>query len=318
MNWFAKFFGHNTSEQISQPTALTAESTPNASPSPYGGLWTDRPDAAAQIATLNGATTEEQQRLLYWIERGFVVIPNVLSLSQCDTVVADVAVAVERGSRQMAYWKEGVKHIHAAHPSHLMEFECKVLDVHATIASARDAIFAPKLARFLELIFDAKATAFQTLYLERGSEQGVHQDTAFVYVDPPLDFAATWIALEDIQEGSGELEYYPGSHRLPHTLFGEKQTKAFEPSDPIAGRYADYLHEKCAAAGLTLERFRPKKGDALVWAADLVHGGAPRTVLTTRRSLVTHYCPIYRKPPYANAGLQTTIHGSGHFWLSQT
>jgi phytanoyl-CoA hydroxylase len=318
MNWFAKLFGKSATQREPHPTASTNESMPSAPPGPYGGLWTDRPDAATQVTAMTDATTEEQQRLLHWIERGFVVIPSVLSAHQCDDVVADVAAAVEQGSRQMAYWKEGVKHIHAAHPSHLMEFECKVLDVHATIASARDAMFAPKLARFLELVFDAKATAFQTLYLERGSEQGVHQDTAFVYVDPPLDFAATWIALEDIQEGSGELEYYPGSHRLPHTLFGEKQTKAFEPSDPIAARYADYLHEKCAVAGLTLERFRPKKGDALVWAADLVHGGAPRTVMTTRRSLVTHYCPVHRKPPYASVGLQTTLHNSGHFWLSQT
>jgi phytanoyl-CoA hydroxylase len=256
--------------------------------------------------------------LSHWIEKGFVVIPHAPNVDQCDGVVFDIAATVERGERQIAYWRDGVKHIHAAHPSHLMEFEAKVLDVHATVRSARDATFAPKLGRFLELVFRAKAVAFQTLYLERGSEQGVHQGTAFVYVEPPLDFAASWIALEDIQEGSGELEYYPGSHRLSHTLFGAKQTKAFDQSDPIAGRCADYLHEKCASAGLAIERFRPKKGDAPVWAADLVLGGAARKLMTTRRSLVTHYCPEYRRPPYATTGLTLQVHDSGHFWLSQT
>jgi phytanoyl-CoA hydroxylase len=318
MNWFTKLF-RNDVATASLPQSLPTNTSPESSPpNPFGGLWTDQLDATKRLTTFINATEQEKTLLTHWIEKGFVVIPNVLSASQCDSVVADVSVAVANGSRQMAYWKDGVKHIHAAHPSHLMEFECKVLDVHATIASAGDALFAPKLARFLELVFAAKAVAFQTLYLERGSEQGVHQDTAFVYVDPPLDFAASWIALEDIREGSGELEYYPGSHRLPHTLFGEQQTKAFVASDPIAARYTDYLHEKCKTAGLTLQRFLPKKGDALIWAADLVHGGAPRNAMITRRSLVTHYCPAHRKPPYASAALQPNVHDSGHFWLSQT
>jgi phytanoyl-CoA hydroxylase len=305
-------------KRTTAPQPVVARAHDKEPSAPFGGFWTDRADALDVLQSNGELGGDEYALLSHWIDKGFVVIPSVLSDAQCDEVVADIARAVEQGSRQIAYWKDGTKYIRAAHPSHLMEFEAKVLDVHATIPSARDALFAPKLASFLESVFCAKAVAFQTLYLERGSEQGVHQDTAFVYVDPPLDFAATWIALEDIVEGSGELEYYPGSHRLPHTLFGTKQTKAFDTADPIANRYADYLHEKCKSAGLSIERFRPKKGDALVWAADLVHGGAIRSLNTTRRSLVTHYCPHHRRPPYANDSSLVQAHDSGHFWLSQT
>jgi phytanoyl-CoA hydroxylase len=319
VNWFFELL---RGKRETQTPAISLDRAVAIDPSEpvdrFGGLWTDRLDAQERLVSLADIDTTERDLLLKWISHGYVVIPNVLQPSDCDRVVQEIGRAIDERSRQMAYWKEGVKHIHASDRERLMEFECKVLDVHATMASVRNAVFAPKLARFLELIFRTKATAFQTLYLERGSEQGVHQDTAFVYVDPPLDFAASWIALEDIKEGSGELEYYPRSHRLPHTLFGVQQTKAFVPVDPIALRYTDYLHEKCRDAGLVLERFLPKKGDALVWAADLVHGGAPRTSATTRRSLVTHYCPVHRKPPYANAGQTPAQHESGHYWLSQT
>jgi len=34
-----------------------------------------------------------------------------------------------------------------------------------------------------------------------------------------MEFAASWIALEDIQPGSGELEYYKGSHKLDDYVF---------------------------------------------------------------------------------------------------
>ena len=50
--------------------------------------------------------------------------------------------------------------------------------------------------------------------------------------------------------------------------------------------------------GLKKEIFRPKKGDALIWSADLVHGGSPIVEQNTRRSFVTHWCPVSADPMY--------------------
>jgi len=53
---------------------------------------------------------------------------------------------------------------------------------------------------------------------------------------------------------------------------------------------------------LTLQRFLARKGDALIWAADLAHGGSPITdPRLTRRSLVTHYTPESTAPAYFRA-----------------
>ena len=68
------------------------------------------------------------------------------------------------------------------------------------------------------MIFDDSPLLFQSLSFEKGSQQGMHQDTAYIVVDSPLELAASWIALQDVEPGSGELMYYEGSHRLPEYL----------------------------------------------------------------------------------------------------
>ena len=121
------------------------------------------------------------------------------------------------------------------------------------------------------------------------------------------------------RSGSGELIYYPGSHRLPDMLFGQPPGKALLPGDPASDTYSARLAQHCEAAGLKLEHFLPRRGDALVWTADLVHGGSARHTQATRRSLVTHYCPAHRRPPYARGTqLKPTQVVGGHYVLSQT
>ena len=129
------------------------------------------------------------------------------------------------------------------------------------------------------------AVAFQTLYFEKGSEQSLHQDTAFVYVNEPQEFLATWIALEDVKDGAGELIYYPASHKLPEKLFAGG-TEALLPNDPHSSSYSADLVSRCTQAGLAERRFLPKKGDVLFWAADLAHAGAPRATSDTRRRTI--------------------------------
>jgi ectoine hydroxylase-related dioxygenase (phytanoyl-CoA dioxygenase family) len=69
--------------------------------------------------------------------------------------------------------------------------------------------------------------------------------------------------------------------------------------DPDHSRYLQSLHEKAAEMGLERKKFQPKKGDALIWSADLAHGGSQeREPGSSRLSLVTHYCPANLAPAY--------------------
>jgi len=142
----------------------------------------------------------------------------------------------------------------------------------------------------------------QSLSFESGSAQGFHRDTMYVIVDPPLALAASWIALEDVQPGSGELSYYEGSHALPGLLFHEDTYKSWHPTrDGIEehDRLSYELIDRCEEAGLPQRTLMAKEGEILIWSADLAHAGLPiEDTSLTRRSLVGHYCPEWAVPKY--------------------
>ena len=139
-----------------------------------------------------------------------------------------------------------------------------------------------------------------------------HQDTAYVVVDTPTLLAATWIALQDIEEGSGELAYYDPSHRLPHYIFSNDS----KHSDGDTADYPRDIEAACQARQLAHRRLLAKKGDVFFWTADLAHRSHPLVLRpdTPRLSCVTHYCPAtsmphwFREPdkrgiePYWDAG----------------
>jgi len=103
--------------------------------------------------------------------------------------------------------------------------------------------------------------------------------------------------MEDVQPGTGELHYYAGSHRIREFLFGGDK-KSMPDDGQQHEELLKHLIDECERQGLKHEVFRPKKGDALIWSADLVHGGSPITVAGTRRSFVTHWCPVSAEPMY--------------------
>ena len=84
---------------------------------------------------------------------------------------------------------------------------------------AKEILLQNELSQFLKLCFEVPPLLFQSLSFIKGSNQGIHQDTAYVVTDQPMKLIASWIALEDINPGSGELEFYPQSHRYDEFLF---------------------------------------------------------------------------------------------------
>ena len=175
----------------------------------------------------------------------------------------------------------------------------KALDLHWLSQPIRDLVFAGPLREFLELIFERRALASQSLTFLRGSSQGYHQDTVYVPFSLPTQFAASWVALEDVTPGGGELTYFPGSHRVPEYLYGDRFKTLWDAQrmlrrNSLREEMADYsekLEGRSRMAGLSPKSFMAKKGDVLLWHADLAHGGLPIDVNKTRASVVTHYCP---------------------------
>ena len=172
-----------------------------------------------------------------------------------------------------------------------------LFDLYVNFASARAVCLHKRISRFLTLVFDTKPVACQQLLFQRSNGHRVHQDTSVVAVEDPMLMAATWIALQDVVEGSGELAFYDKSHRLPHYLFKDG-TKRMNFDDDDQDLYVAELDAACRRESMTYERFLAKKGDVFFWTADLVHRSHPRTLPddTSRLSCVTHYHPTTTTP----------------------
>ena len=67
----------------------------------------------------------------------------------------------------------------------------------------------------LSTLYGRKAWPFQTLNFPLGTQQHYHSDAVHFSSVPERFMCGVWVALEDIGEEQGPLEYYPGSHAWP-------------------------------------------------------------------------------------------------------
>jgi phytanoyl-CoA hydroxylase len=269
----------------------------------FDTLWIDSPDAhdVLERKTANGEVDDALgQQLSDLIDKGFAVIPGAISGELADQVSAEIS-SVSESPKHFIARRERQAY---AHPTSevFKDPTFRLIDFHVNSKLVHKANYSEPISRLLSAAFTEPANAFQCLTFIHGSQQNMHQDGAYVVVSEPLKFLASWIALEDVQEGSGELMYYAGSHKLDDYIFGE-DSKSWNPKKhgkEIHKTYLDTLTERCEKAGCKEEFFLPKKGDALIWASDLVHGGSKMKNDLTRRSIVTHYCPKSVIPNFNN------------------
>ena len=276
--------------------------------SAFGGLWTDLDNAEAIVAgkvAIGDILPAEARLVVDWIRNGFVILHNAVSIAAIDAALLDFEAAYDgRLGCKMSFSDSEGFHLEEASRAHVRKAHAKLLDLHNVSQTVQRIIFVDAVSRFLQVLFNRPAVAFQSLGFYYGSQQHSHHDYAFVRVSSPLEFVASWIALEDIYPGSGELEYYPGSHLLPPYMFADKRIWV-EHEDPELweGTFSKNLHQRAREAGLSMQRFIAKKGDILMWSAGLIHGGSPlMDAILTRKSLVTHYCPADQQPMFAYKG----------------
>ena len=174
-------------------------------------------------------------------------------------------------------------------------------DVHAIAANAGVIALLGKL-------YGRPAFPFQTLNFPVGTQQAAHSDIVHFSSQPEKFMCGVWLAMEDVSADAGPLFYYPGSHRWPvmsnmlvgRKGFGESLNSAQDP-------YEKAWEALCKAQGAEPQTFLARKGQALIWSANLLHGGSLQTdPRLTRWSQVTHYyfddC-MYYTPAFSDEAL---------------
>lgn len=173
--------------------------------------------------------------------------------------------------------------------------ERRVQDAWKASENVRRIALEPSLVETLAALYGCTPRAFQTLNFRVGSEQRPHADAIHFDSVPSGYMCGVWVALEDIDMDNGPLVYYPGSHRLPRISFADLGVPPYKRYYPRYEDAVERLVEERVGELLDGVALEPRyatlhKGQALVWSANLIHGGArQRDPNRTRHSQVTHY-----------------------------
>lgn len=246
--------------------ADVVDAIPTASPLLTVDPWVESP-FFEQILPQRGLPPEAEDLARRFNRDGYVVLHGVLSDEDTDAMRAEVESLegpFPPGSNHTRYqdaWK--------------LSPATKALACHSGVMGV------------LELLYGRPAFPFQTLTFPVGTGQREHSDTIHFSSLPSRYMCGVWVALEDIEEDMGPLFYYPGSHRLPEYHYYDIWQTV---SNGDYHAYEEFLIQLMAAQGIERTTLCCPKGSALIWAANLVHGGSPVVREgSSRWSQVTHY-----------------------------
>jgi hypothetical protein len=255
----------------------------HAATSPRMNLpWVESPFFEREIALREDSMPKEVLGLAkQYHEQGYVALEQLVPHEICDRVrlqleqVFDEDDMVVQHRRAQDAWKRGAD---------------AVLEL---------ATLAP-VCEMLSMLYERKPIPFQTLGFKWGTQQGGHSDSIHFSSLPARYMCGVWVALEDTGPENGPLFYYPGSQRLPEFNAFDLGQRFDGPGDDFPAFFKtldSFQHEledlqRALMRELEIEpiEFHAKKGDALLWSSNVVHGGQQVIALdSTRWSQVTHY-----------------------------
>ncbi|MCB0519870.1 MAG: phytanoyl-CoA dioxygenase family protein [Lewinellaceae bacterium] len=240
--------------------------------------WLDRPGAEHALEEhpdFQKFSAPEQAQLRQFVNKGYMIFEGFYS-------PASVAKANDEMDRLLREHKTDFNYTGR-----------KVMDAYRfSTALDQDFFKNDRLLNLLNFAMGKKVIPFQTINFREGSEQRAHSDSIHMTTEPPGYLIASWTALEDCHEGNGALFYYPGSHRLPYITCQDYESgnTAWSLGEESNRRYEDRIEKLIAAHDFRKEHFFAKKGDVLIWHANLLHGGSAISQPgATRKSMVAHY-----------------------------
>ncbi len=216
----------------------------------------------------------EQKAIREWRDKGYIIFNKFFSSEQVDGI------------------NKEIDRLLADKESNINDFN-KIMFANKQSELIKKITLDKKLLSVLSFILGKEVIPFQTINFITGSEQRTHSDSIHMTTYPLGYLIAIWIALEDIGPEQGPLSYYPGSHKLDYVLNEdyEKGSTALKiGDDKHYSAYENKIAEVAKESNIPKQIFSAKKGDILIWHANLLHGGEPiNDPKSTRKSMVIHY-----------------------------
>jgi len=229
-------------------------------------------DISGEHAEFQSFPQNIQESIVNWSEDGYAILPGFFA-KEADEVNRVIKEKLKSGELKFRY---GNKIMFALNQSELIR------------KMGNDAL----MTKILSFLLGKEVKLFQSINFIEGSKQRAHSDIVHMTTYPQGYLIAIWIALEDIKEEQGALFYYPGSHKLPYILNDEFNSGSsyFRLGANSYKAYEDRIEDEIKTQGLQKKVLEAKKGDVLIWHANLLHGGSAITKPgSTRKSMVFHY-----------------------------
>ncbi|MEX2261277.1 MAG: phytanoyl-CoA dioxygenase family protein [Bryobacteraceae bacterium] len=272
-----------------QPVNVSALPSFRAEHFPYSGPypWLDQPDAFDRIEDKlrrGEIGTEEAEQCRRWAEKGYIILDNLIEDRVLDGVWDVYEKAIRAGRIVLQPERAGEDD----------PFPGRFLNPHKKVAAFCRILKRPNLLRWIRVLMEREPKPLQTIASHKGSQQGAHSDSIHMTTYPLGYLSAAWIAFEDIHPDSGPLVIYPGSHKLPYvfsTNVGISESDFQQNGySSYQAKYEPFIKQLIEKHGLEPEYFHARKGDVLIWHANLIHGGSPRrNMLLSRKAVVCHF-----------------------------
>ena len=202
-------------------------------------------------------------------EKGFLLVDFSLDEKLLDAIVAKVEPHYDQ--EQFRQRRNGIR----------------IQDAWKQVDEVRQLATDSRICAALQQLMSRNALPFQTLNFPIGTTQLAHSDTIHFSCIPKGYMMGVWVALEDIDQDNGPLLYYSGSHKLEEYSM---KSLGLGPGHANYSGYEQCIQQVIREKELKREYGLMKKGMALIWHANLLHGGAPQNDPNrSRHSQVTHY-----------------------------
>lgn len=216
--------------------------------------------------------TEEQVR--FYRENGYLVVPNVLTPEELESIRASVDDAYSR-KYEAAHDNTGRNAAYDA----VFHQKVNLWQVHDGI---RKHTFNPRIAAMARQLMGVPAVRLwhdQTLVKPPGNPMAtpIHQDLPYW---PMADEEAitAWTALDDVNESNSCMHYIPRSH-----TWGKYPGNDFTDPDEVAQMAPDHAHECMPVTA-------PVPAGSVVFHHSLTfHGATPNVSERARRAMIIHY-----------------------------
>lgn len=258
--------------------------------------WTESPFFYKLLENSNH-TKEEKKLCTQFHEKGYVIIDLKLTDSECLKITDDVENIIEEEKATLQ-------------SEHFQYNESpRVFEGWKDSENIKNLILNKKIMNTLELLYDKPPVPFSSINFTKGSDQPLHSDAIHFHTVPYKWMTGVWVAFEDTNKYNGTLRVVPGSHKweiYDYDSLKLSHPDLIENGEEINYRiYEDFIRSLVKAKEAEELVVELKKGQALIWAANMLHGGIPiYNKGSTRKTQAIHYfyddCDEYFHPMFSN------------------